>query len=142
MFPEYTHPNHVFIQNTLPIIGGPINVPAQEAAAGQTLIDMNKLRTAFSNPKVDIPLFYGDSALENLSAKFLLHRIRNARTTYECWDETTAGNFKLALRGKAIDWLNHTRDTLDVDISTSGPKSNLMLSTLACSIDWPFYSPT
>ena len=39
-------------------------------------------------------------------------------TTYGWSDETTAGNFKMALRGKAIDWLNHTRDTLDFDIST------------------------
>ena len=30
----------------------------------------------------------------------------------------SAENFKLALRGKAIDWFNHTRDTLDVNIST------------------------
>ena len=37
---------------------------------------------------------------------------------YGWTDETTAGNFKLALRGKVIDWLNHTRDTLDVHIST------------------------
>ena len=56
--------------------------------------------------------------MDNVSAKFLLDRIRIARTTYGWTDETTAGNFKLALRGKAIDWLNHIRDTLDVDIST------------------------
>ena len=40
------------------------------AAAAQPLIDMNQLRTAFGNPKADIPLFYGDSTLDNVSAKF------------------------------------------------------------------------
>ena len=55
--------------------------------------------------------------MDNVSAKLLLDRIRIACTTYRWTDETTAGNFKLALRGLAIDWINHTRDTLDVDIS-------------------------
>ena len=73
---------------------------------------------AFSNPEADIPLFYGDSKLDNVSTKFLLDRIRIAHTAYGWTNETTSRNFKLALRGKAIDWLNHTRDTLDVDIST------------------------
>ena len=90
--------------------GNPVAAPAQ-------LIDVNQLKTAFGNPKADIPIFYGDAALDNVSAKFLLERIRIAKTTYGWSDETTAGNFKLALRGLAIDWLNHTKDTLDVDIS-------------------------
>ena len=55
--------------------------------------------------------------MDNVSAKFLLDRIRIACTTYRWTDETTAGNFKFTLRGLAIDWINHTRDTLDVDIS-------------------------
>ena len=49
--------------------------------------------------------------------KFLLERIRIAGTTYGWSDENTAGKFKLALRGLAIDWLNHTKETLNVDIS-------------------------
>ena len=32
--------------------------------------------------------------------------------------KTRAGNFKLVLTGKAIDWLNHTRDILGDNIST------------------------
>ena len=60
---------------------------------------------AIGNPKADIPLFYGDSTLDNVSAKFLLDRIRIVPTTYGWTDETTAGNFKLALRGKEIDGL-------------------------------------
>ena len=73
---------------------------------------------AFNNPKVDIPLYYGDSTVDNVSAKLLLDRIRIDRTTYGWSDEKTAGIFKLAHTGKAIDWLNQTRDTLNVDIST------------------------
>ena len=44
--------------------------------------------------------------------------IRIAPTTYEWSNETTAGKFKLALRGKGIDWLNQTRESLDLYIST------------------------
>ena len=47
-----------------------------------------------------------------------MERIRITCTTYGWSDQTTAGNFRLALRGEAIDWLNHTRDTLGINIST------------------------
>ena len=60
----------------------PPPVPAQAAAAGQPLIDVNQERMAFGNPKADIPLFYGDSKLDNVSAKLLLDRIRIAYTMY------------------------------------------------------------
>ena len=96
-------------------------IVAPKAAAGQPLIDVNQLRTAIRRPRADIHLFYGNSAVDNVSAKFLLNRIRIAHTTmttYGWSDQTTAGNFRLALRGEAIDWLNHTRDTLGVNIST------------------------
>ena len=89
-------------------------VHAQAAAAKKPLIGVNQLRTWFSNPKADIPIFYGDPTMDNVSAKFLFDRIKIACTKYECSGETTAGNFKLALRGKAINWLNHIRDMLDV----------------------------
>ena len=79
---------------------------------------MNQLRMAFGTPRADIPLFYGDSTMDNVSAKFLLDRIKFARTTCGWSDQTTAGSFRLALRGTAIDWPNHTRDTLGIDIST------------------------
>ena len=64
---------------------------------------------AFNNPKADIPQYFRDSSMDNLSAKFLLDRIRITCTTYRWTDATTAGNFKLALKGKAIDWLNHIK---------------------------------
>ena len=100
--------------------GNPIATPnpGPAPAAAAHFINVNQLKTAFSNPKADIPIIYGDSALDNVSAKFLLDRIRIAHTTYGWSDETTAGNFKLALRGLAIDWLNHIRDMLGIDIST------------------------
>ena len=91
--------------------------PGPAPAAAAQLIDVNQLKTAFGNPKGDIPIFYGDASMDNVSAKFLLDRIRIATTAYRWTDETTARNFKLVLRGLAIDWLNHTRDTLDVNIS-------------------------
>ena len=56
--------------------------------------------------------------MDSVSAIFLLDRIWIARTNNGETDETTFGNFKLALRGKAIDWLNHIRETLGVYIST------------------------
>ena len=40
-----------------------------------------------------------------------------AQATYHWSDAATAGNFKLALRGKAIDWLNYNKDTEQIDIS-------------------------
>ena len=91
--------------------------PGPAPAAAAQLIDVNQLKTAFGNPKADMPIFYGDASMDNVSAKFLLDRIRIASTMCGWTDETTAGNFKLALRGLAIDWLNHTRDTVDVHIS-------------------------
>ena len=55
--------------------------PAPAAAAQAQLIDVNQLKTAFGNPKADIPIFYGDASLDNVSAKFLLERFRIARST-------------------------------------------------------------
>ena len=100
--------------------GNPIAAPnpgPAPAAAAQPLIDVNQLRTAFGTPRADIPIFYGDSSLDNVSAKFLFDRIKIARTTYGWTDQTTAGNFRLALRGPAIDWLNFIKDTLGVNIA-------------------------
>ena len=47
-----------------------------------------------------------------------MDRIRIVRTAYGWSDQTTAGNFRPVLRGEAIDWLKHIRDTLGVNIST------------------------
>ena len=92
-------------------------IVAPQAAARKPLIDVNQLRTAIGAPRADIPIFYGDSALDNVSAKFILGIIRIARTTYGWSDQTTVGNFRLALRGAAIDWLNFIKDTLGVNIA-------------------------
>ena len=63
-------------------IATPATVPGLPPAAGQPLINVNQLRTAFSNPKADIPLIYADSTLENMSAKLSMNRIRISHTTY------------------------------------------------------------
>jgi hypothetical protein len=52
----------------------------------------------------------------SITANFLFGRIKIAQTTYHWSDSGTAGNFTLALRGKAIDWLNYINDTDQIDI--------------------------
>ena len=46
--------------------GNPIATPnpGPAPAAAAHFINVNQLKTAFSNPKADIPIIYGDSALE------------------------------------------------------------------------------
>ena len=58
--------------------GNPIAAPnpGPAPAAAAQLIDVNQLKTGLGNPKADIPIFYGDASLDNVSAKFLLERIR------------------------------------------------------------------
>jgi hypothetical protein len=89
---------------------------AGAAAAANNQI-VNQLENIFSNPKADIPIFYGDKTRDSITAKFMYDRIIIARTTYRWSDAATAGNFKLALRGKAIDWLNYINDTERVDVT-------------------------
>ena len=53
-----------------PIVATPLQAPAQApAASGQPLIDINELRTAFSNPKAAIPLYFGDSTRQTCQVK-------------------------------------------------------------------------
>ena len=78
---------------------------------------VNQLETIFSNPKADIPIFYGEKSRDSITAKFMYDHIIIAQTTYRWSDAATAGNFKLALRGKAFDWLNYIKDTERVDIT-------------------------
>jgi hypothetical protein len=78
--------------------------------------DMNELKTLFSNPKVDIPIFYGDHTKDLITAKFMFDCIKIAQTTYHWSNSATAGNCKLAHRGKAFNWLNYIKDTEQIDI--------------------------
>ncbi len=88
---------------------------AAAAAANNQMV--NQLQTIFSNPKADIPIFYGDKTRDSITAKFMYDRIIIAQATYRWSDAATAGNFKLALRDKAIDWLNYINDTERVNIT-------------------------
>ncbi len=63
---------------------------------------VNLLETIFSNPKVDIPVFYGDKTKDSVTAKFMYNHIIIAQATYRRSDAATDRNFKLALRGKAF----------------------------------------
>ena len=61
--------------------GNPIAAPNPGPAPAQ-LIDVNQLKTAFGNPKADIPIFYGDASLDNVSAKFLLEILVRLITSF------------------------------------------------------------
>jgi hypothetical protein len=58
-------------------------VAAQAQAANLNVMNVNELKTLFSNPKSDISIFYGDQTKDSITAQFI------------------AGNFKLALSKKA-----------------------------------------
>ena len=94
-----------------------MNNEGQNAAAAANNLMVNQLETIFSNPKADIPFFYGDISKDVVTAKFMYDRIIIAQATYRWSDAATAGNFKLALRGKAIDWLNYIKDTERINIA-------------------------
>ena len=83
----------------------------------QNVVNVDELKTLFSNPKADIPIFYGDRTKDTVTPKFMYDRIKIAQTTYRWSDEATAGNFKLALRGRAIDWLNYIKDTERINVT-------------------------
>jgi hypothetical protein len=97
-------------QNAQPLQGA-----GAAAAANSQMV--NQLETIFSNPKADIPIFYKEKSRDSITAKFMYDGIIIAQTTYRWSDSATAGNFKLALRGKAIDWLYYIKDTKRVNIT-------------------------
>jgi hypothetical protein len=90
---------------------------AAAKAANPHAMNVNELKALISNPKADITIFYEDNTKDSVTAKFMYDRINIAQLTYHWSDSATAGNFKLALRGKAIDWLNYIKDTDYFDIS-------------------------
>jgi hypothetical protein len=104
---------------------------------------VNQLETIFSNPKADIPVFYGDITKDSVTAKFIYDCIIIALSTYRWSDAAIAGNFKLALRGRAIDWLNYIKDTERVDVtlwSTTEPhfKSHYDIQVQTVGNVWDF----
>jgi hypothetical protein len=74
-------------------------------------MNVNDLKTLFSNPKAYIPIFFEDHTKDSITAKFMFDCINTAQATYHWSDAATAGNFKLALRGKAMNWPNYIKDT-------------------------------
>ncbi len=74
---------------------------AQAQAANPQIMNVNELKTLFSNPKADIPILYGDHTKDPFTAKFMFDHIKIAKTIYNCSDAATAQNFKLALRVKS-----------------------------------------
>ena len=62
-------------------------------------MNVDELKTLFSNPKAHIPIFYGDLTKDTVTPKFMFDHIKIAQSTYRWSDAATAGNFKLALRG-------------------------------------------
>ncbi len=84
---------------------------AAAPASGPAVKNVNELKTLFSNLKADIPIFYEEHSKDSITAKFMFDRIKIAQPTYYWLDAASACNFKLALRGKSVDWLNYIRDT-------------------------------
>jgi hypothetical protein len=62
--------------------------------ANPHVMNVNELKTLFSNPKAYIPNFYGDRTNDSITSKFMYDRIKIAQTTCHWSDSATAGNFK------------------------------------------------
>jgi hypothetical protein len=60
------------------------------------MVNFYELQTIFSNPTVDIPIFYGESSKNSVTAKFMYNHILFAQTIYHLSDAATAVNFKLS----------------------------------------------
>ncbi len=72
----------------------PIQRAGAAAAANNQMV--NQLKTIFSNPKANIPVFCGDKTKDSVTVKLMYDRIIIAQATYRWSDAATAGNFKLA----------------------------------------------
>jgi hypothetical protein len=46
------------------------------------LVNVNELKTLFSNPKADIAIFYGDHTKEAVTSKYIYDQIKIAQMTY------------------------------------------------------------
>jgi hypothetical protein len=90
---------------------------AQAQAANPNVMNVNELKTFFSDPKADIPIFDVDHTKGSITANFILDRIKIAQASYFWLDAATARNFKLALQGKAIDWVNYINDAEQIETS-------------------------
>jgi hypothetical protein len=69
------------------------------------------------NPKGRHPNLLQGSPIDSTAAKFMFDRINIAQATYHWSNAATASNFKLALRGKAVYWLNNIKNTHQINIS-------------------------
>jgi hypothetical protein len=70
---------------------------AQAQASNPNLMNIIELKTLFSNPKADIPIFYEDYTKDSITAKFMFDHIKIAQATYHWSDAATDKNFKLTL---------------------------------------------
>jgi hypothetical protein len=55
---------------------------AAAQAANPKVMNVNELKTLFSNPKADIPIFYGDHSKDSVMAKSMFDRIKIVQATY------------------------------------------------------------
>ena len=91
---------------------------AGQAQAGQgNVVNVNELKALFSNPKADSPICYGDHTKDTLTVKFMFDCIKIAQAAYNWSDAARAGNFQLALRGRAINWLIYINNTKHVNVT-------------------------
>jgi hypothetical protein len=70
---------------------------AYAQAADPNVMNVNELKTLFSNPKAVIPIFYGDHTKDSITAKFMFDCIKIAQATYYWSAAATAINFKHSL---------------------------------------------
>jgi hypothetical protein len=54
---------------------------AAAQAANPNVMNVNELKTMFSNPKVYIPIFYRANTKDSHTAKFMFDQIKIAQTT-------------------------------------------------------------
>jgi hypothetical protein len=81
------------------------------------MVNVNEVKTTFSNPKDDIPLFYEDITIDSVIAKSMYDQIIITQTMYHCSATAMTINFKLALRGRTIYWFNCIKDTENVHVT-------------------------
>jgi hypothetical protein len=59
---------------------------AQAQAANPNVMNVNELKALFSNPKANIPIFYGGHTNDSITVKFMFYGIKIAQASYN-WSE-------------------------------------------------------